>query len=153
MYHALYFSMCTFTLYFPSLLFCFVDDAQKQMLSIKRFILVFGKGSLWVIWTYKQRLRIKSSSHRRYPLRKGVLRNFAKFTGKYLCQGLFFNKVAGSGLQLYLKKRPWHRCFPVSYAKFLRAPFLQNTSGRLLLWVIQYFNIVNYAVKGRQINW
>ena len=26
-----------------------------------------------------------------------------------------------------------HRCFPVRFAKFLRAPFLQNTSGRLLL--------------------
>ena len=26
--------------------------------------------------------------------RKGFLRNFAKFTGKYLCQSLFFNKVA-----------------------------------------------------------
>ena len=26
---------------------------------------------------------------------KGVLRHFAKFTGKHLCQGLFFNKVAG----------------------------------------------------------
>ena len=25
----------------------------------------------------------------------GVLRNFAKFTGKQLCQSLFFNKVAG----------------------------------------------------------
>ena len=25
----------------------------------------------------------------------GVLKNFAKFTGKHLCQGLFFNKVAG----------------------------------------------------------
>ena len=27
--------------------------------------------------------------------KKGVLRNFAKFTGKHLCQSLFFNKVAG----------------------------------------------------------
>ena len=26
---------------------------------------------------------------------KGALRNFAKFTGKNLCQSLFFNKVAG----------------------------------------------------------
>ena len=26
---------------------------------------------------------------------KGVLRHFTKFTGKHLCQGLFFNKVAG----------------------------------------------------------
>ena len=32
-----------------------------------------------------------------------------------------------------LKKRLWHRCFPVNFAKFLRTPFLQNTSGRLLL--------------------
>ena len=26
---------------------------------------------------------------------KGVLRNFARFTGNHLCQSLFFNKVAG----------------------------------------------------------
>ena len=32
-----------------------------------------------------------------------------------------------------LKKRLWHRCFSVNFAKFLRTPFLQNTSGRLLL--------------------
>ena len=30
--------------------------------------------------------------------KKGVLRNFAKFTGKHLCQRLFFNKVAGQRL-------------------------------------------------------
>ena len=28
-------------------------------------------------------------------LRKGVFRNFAKFTGKHPSQGLYFNKVAG----------------------------------------------------------
>ena len=27
--------------------------------------------------------------------KKGVLKNFAKFTGQHLCQGHFFNKVAG----------------------------------------------------------
>ena len=35
---------------------------------------------------------------------KGVLKNFAKFTGKHLCQSLFFNKVEGlrpAALQLY----------------------------------------------------
>ena len=36
------------------------------------------------------------SSHQRCSIRKGVLRNFTKFTGKHLCQSLFFNKVAGS---------------------------------------------------------
>ena len=35
------------------------------------------------------------SSHQRCSVRKGVLRNFAKFTGKHLCQAVFFNKVAG----------------------------------------------------------
>ena len=32
-----------------------------------------------------------------------------------------------------LKKRLRHRCFSVNFAKFLRTPFLQNTSGRVLL--------------------
>ena len=31
-----------------------------------------------------------------------------------------------------LKNRLWHRCFPVNFAKFLRTPFWQNTSERLL---------------------
>ena len=56
--------------------------------------------------------------------KKGVLRNFAKFTGKHLCQSLFFNKVAGLRPATLLKKRLWHRCFPINFAKFLRTPFL-----------------------------
>ena len=38
--------------------------------------------------------------------KKSALKNFAKFTGKHLCQSLFFNNVAGlaSGLQLYWKR-------------------------------------------------
>ena len=35
------------------------------------------------------------SSHHRCPIIKDVLVNFAKFTGKHLCQSLFLNKVAG----------------------------------------------------------
>ena len=45
-----------------------------------------------------------------------------------MCQSLFFNKVAGLRL-----KGLWHRCFPVSFVKFLRTTFLQNTSVWLLL--------------------
>ena len=47
---------------------------------------------------------ILRSSHRRCSIRKGVLRNFAKFTWKHLCQSLFFDKVARLSLQLYLKR-------------------------------------------------
>ena len=43
-------------------------------------------------------LSIRRSSHRRCSVRKGILRNFTKFTGKHLCQSLFFNKVAGLGI-------------------------------------------------------
>ena len=28
-------------------------------------------------------------------VKKGAFKNFAKFTGKHLCQSVFFNKVAG----------------------------------------------------------
>ena len=58
----------------------------------------------------------------------GILKNFAKFTRKYLWQSVFEIK-----LQAVLKKKLWHRCFAVSFAAFLITPFLQNISGWLLL--------------------
>ena len=58
--------------------------------------------------------------------KKGVPRNFAKFTGKPLCQILFLNKVAGLRL--------WHRCFPVNFEKFVRTPFLTEHLRWLLLF-------------------
>ena len=65
--------------------------------------------------------------------KKGVLRNFAKFIGKHLCQSLFFNKVAGLGPATLLKKRLWYRCFPLNIAKFLKTPFLTKHLRWLLL--------------------
>ena len=61
--------------------------------------------------------------------KKGVPKDFEKFTGKHLCQSLFFNKIAGLRPAMLLKKRLWLRCFPVNFAKFLRTPYLQNISG------------------------
>ena len=81
-------------------------------------------------------LRCKNKCQKQPPevfYKKGVLRNFTKFTGKHLCQSLSFNKVADLRPATLLKKRLWHRCFPVNFVKFLRTPFLQNTAGRLLL--------------------
>ena len=63
----------------------------------------------------------------------GVLRNFAKFTGKHPCQSLLFNKVADLRPATLLKKRLWHRCFPVNFAKFLKTPFITKHLWRLLL--------------------
>ena len=83
-------------------------------------------------WRKPWMTRVRSS-HRRCSVRKDVLRNFVKFAGKHLCQSLFFNKVAGLSPATLLKKRPWHRCLPVNFAKILRTPFSKNTSRRLLL--------------------
>ena len=38
--------------------------------------------------------------------KKAALRDFAKFTGKHLCQSLLIHKVAGQGRQHYLKRDP-----------------------------------------------
>ena len=75
---------------------------------------------------------ISRSSRSEMFCKKGVLRNFLKFTGKHMCQNLFFNRVTGPRPVTLVKKRLWHRCFPVNFAKFLRTRFLLNTSGRLL---------------------
>ena len=67
---------------------------------------------------------LKSSRHKVF-CKKGVLRNFAKFTGKHLCQSLRPATL--------LKKRLWHRCFPANFAKFLRTPFFTEHLCWLLL--------------------
>ena len=66
-------------------------------------------------------------------MKKCVLRNFTKFTGKHLCQSLFFNRFAGFRPANLLKKRLCHKCFPMNFVKIPRTPFLQNSSGQLLL--------------------
>ena len=84
----------------------------------------------WVEISYWYR-----SSQRGCSEKRGVLRNFAKFTGKHLRQRFFFNKVTGLRPVTLLQKSLWHRFFPVNFAKFLRTTFLQNTAGRLLLLI------------------
>ena len=56
--------------------------------------------------------------------KKDVLRNFAKFTSSLWPAILF-------------KKRLWHRCFPVNFVKFLRAPFFIEHVWWLILPVSQ----------------
>ena len=91
-----------------------------------------GKSNCWKHITSD----IFRNSHQRCSQRKGVLRNFGKFTGKHVCQSLIFDKFASLSPATLLKKRLWHTCFPVNLAKFLRTPFLQNTFRRLLLHIL-----------------
>ena len=62
--------------------------------------------------------------------KKGVLRNFTKFTGKHLCHSLFFNKVAGSACN-FIKKETLAQVFFCEFSKIssnifsYRTPLLQ----------------------------
>ena len=58
---------------------------------------------------------ISRSSHQRCSIKKCVLRNFAKFTGKHLCQSLFFNKVAGLRPATLLKKETLAQVFSCEF--------------------------------------
>ena len=63
--------------------------------------------------------------------KKGVLRNFAKFKGKYLQAATL------------LKKRLWHRYFPVNFAKFLRTLFFTEHFQWLFLNVTTIFQYIS----------
>ena len=76
----------------------------------------------------------------RCSIKKGVLKNFAKFAGKNLCQGLYFARDLGLRPATLWKKRLRYRCFSVNFVKFSRTPFLHNTPGRLLLLLSKISN-------------
>ena len=75
-------------------------------------------------------LVILRNSLQRCSVKKSVVRNFVKFTGKHCAR-----VSAALGLQLYFKKILLRRYFLMNLAKFLRAPFFQNPSRWLLLYL------------------
>ena len=71
--------------------------------------------------------------------KEGILRNPVKFTGKHLCQSLFFNKFAGLRLANLFKNKLWNKCFPVNFGKILRTPFLTEQLRWLRLKILHKF--------------
>ena len=69
-----------------------------------------------LIFTYR-------SSRLEVLCRKGVFKNFAKFTAKQNPESLFPEPRPAT----FLKKRLWHRCFALNLAKFLRTFFFYRT--------------------------
>ena len=60
----------------------------------------------------------------------------------------FSIKLRALGLRpaTLLKKRLWHRCFPVNFVKFLRRPFLTEHL-RWLLLLLAHFTSICYRVE------
>ena len=67
------------------------------------------------------------SSHRRCSVKKGVLRNFTKLTGKHLCQSLFFNKVVGQACN-FIKKETLAQVFSCKFCEICKNTFSYRTA-------------------------
>ena len=65
------------------------------------------------------------SSHQRCSVKKGALRKFTKFTGKNLCQCLFFNKVAGLSPRAcnFIKKETLSQVFSCEFYEISKNTF------------------------------
>ena len=57
---------------------------------------------------------------------KGVVRNFAKFTGKHQCQSLFFDKVAGDACN-FIKKETLAQVFFCEFWEIYKNTFFYRT--------------------------
>ena len=71
------------------------------------------------------------SSHRRCSVKKGVLKNFAIFTGKHMCWSLFFIKLEE------WRAGTWNNAGTVNITKFFITPILKKICKRLLLATIK----------------
>ena len=55
----------------------------------------------------------------RCSVKKAVLKNFAKFTEKHLCQSQFFNKVAGAACN-FIKKEALAQVYSRQFCKIFK---------------------------------
>ena len=83
----------------------------------------------FISWQFLSKSRSDRSSRPEVFCKNGVLRNFAKFTRKHLCQSLFFNKIAGLRPAILLKRDSGTGVFLWVLWNFEEHLFSQNTSG------------------------
>ena len=107
--------------------------------------------NLFVFFCYANEYRKVQKQLPQLIYTKGAPKNFVKFTWKHLYRSLFLCKVVFIRLATLLKKRLRRRCFHENFTKFLRVPFLDNTSGRLLLKVLFCRNDANFKFKQKKI--
>ena len=108
------------------------SDFSKLIFSIQDVIVC---EIVVTLYSFKN-IREFTSSCSKVFCKKGVLKNFANFTRKHLCQRLFFDKVAGLKPATWLKNSLWHRKW--QFAKFSRTPFFIEH----LLWLLLENSIV-----------
>ena len=87
----------------------------------------------------------EKSSHQKCSIKKGVLRSFAKFTEKHLCQSLFFDKVTGGGGCNFIKKETLAQVFSREFCEISKNTFFKEhlwttaSEGEyMFLWLCEY---------------
>ena len=140
------------------LLVCRIKNSFKKSFPVKYSVLSFKKGSIisrticaLKIWKFCPTLKnlwlCTCLVHINGKI-NGKINAFTVGSLHYRCsiKKMFLKILQNSeawGQQLYLK-RLWHRCFPVNFPKFLKIPFEQKTSERLILY---YFSTETTKVR------
>ena len=100
------------------------------------FQYIVNKNSWKFIYVYILHFVTERSSQQRWSIKRDAfIKNFAKFTGKHMCQSLCFNKV----VSIALKKQTLVQVFSCEFCKIFKNSFLKN-SVQLLLVECKYNN-------------
>ena len=110
-------------------------NLQLKAAVLVGYVLPFNEHQTW-----KVKIKIhKNTAIRRQPLEVLNKKGFLKIS-----QNSLENACARAS---FLKKRRlWHKCFPVNFAKFLGIPFLQNTSGRRIQNLLKIINTLSVSL-------
>ena len=75
-------------------------------------------------------------NHRMCSIKKAILKHFVIYTGKHMCRGLYFTKVAAYQACGFIKRILQHRYVLAYIRKFMRRPILKNICERLHCWKV-----------------
>ena len=105
---------------------CFFHCCQPSSLVVWQVYLTYVFGS-WLPFaeTFTHWVQVRSSCPDVF-CEKGVLRNFEKFTGKHLCQSLFFSKVAGVACKFF-QKEALAQVFSCEFCEISKNTFFYRT--------------------------
>ena len=139
-------------IFFIIYLLVFFELNDGEFIGMKKKIVLLSLFTFLNKTTCKDKIHIMSSSTRSVPIPKTIKKWKEKWNwlqSEAFVQRCSVKKVfleisqnsqentSGLGPATLLKKRLWHRCFPVNFVKFLRTPFFTEHLGWLLLYSFQ----------------
>ena len=82
---------------------------------------------------------------------KGVLRNFAKFTEKHLCQSLFFSKATGGACN-FIKKEALAQVFSREFCEISENTFFYRTPllAASVLYCLHDYSLLKRTIRSSQ---